>query len=409
MPLPGLQIGRDRAASWLVFVVLAAVMLIITPDATSNPFDGQMRVAASLLHGEAHLPEGVTWIESFTFEGRRYIAYPPMTALVLVPYAALGGAALGQPAANSLLVFGAALLLYALLRRIPGLERYALAAPVLWVLGTPLLYSVHFGNQWVLMHSEGHFFLLLALLMVVARRSFFWAGLAFGIAVLTRYAILFSAPAFLLLAIFARPAGSGARDVLRALVAFAAGASIALAVVLAYNWSFFDDPWINPYTEAWTQKPRMTRAYDSWLERMTAFKAFRVDNVWRNLVFYVTAHPKPLPEFPYLRFDGGGESLLLLSPFLAGALFANLRLGFVRCALPGALLMLLFYLAYSYQGFLQFGSRYLSDIFPLLVPIALSGFTGSSPLGPRTLAALGAYSIAANAYGVWVVSHYGHY
>jgi len=128
----------------------------------------------------------------------------------------------------------------------------------------------------------------------------------------------------------------------------------------------------------------------------------------RNAEFYLTAHPKLRPAFPWLRFDGGGESLLLMSPFLAGAFLPNLRLRFVRCALPGLVAMLFFYLMFSYQGYLQFGSRYLSDLFPLLVPVALSAYARGAPRpGPLPIA-LVAIAIAMNGYGVWVVSRYGH-
>lgn len=50
------------------------------------------------------MPEGITWMEFFTYEDRKYIGYPPMASLILVPYAAVGGAALGQTVFNSGLI-----------------------------------------------------------------------------------------------------------------------------------------------------------------------------------------------------------------------------------------------------------------------------------------------------------------
>ncbi len=403
----GARIRRGDVTSWLTFLLLAAVLFLVTPDARTNPFDGPMLIARRILHGEPYLPDGVTWIESFEHDGRRYIAYPPMATFILVPFAALTGDALGQTVANSLLIFGSALLVHALLRRLPGLERYADLGAIAWVLGTPLLYSARFGTTWLLMHSEGNFFFLLALLLCVARRSFFWAGLAFAVAGLTRYAILFSAPAFVLLATLGVQGRPAPRDAVRALVAFGAGATVPLALVLVYNALVFGDPLTNAYTASWFQKPS-SRGERSWLERLFAYRSFRLENVPRNALFYLTAHPRLTPGFPWLRFTGGGESLLLLSPFLAGAFVPNLRLRFVRYALAGLVPMLLFYLMFSYQGYLQFGSRYLTDLLPLLLPVALSAFARSSPRPGPLVVGLVVVAIAFNAYGTWVVSRYGH-
>lgn len=401
--------AKTNVFPWPLFVALAIVLLCLTPAPSTNPFDGPMIVAQRMLHGDADLRAGLTWMEAFNFQGRRYLAYPPMVTFILVPYAALGGGALGQTAANSLLIFGSALLLHALLRRTPGLERHAAIGAAVWVLATPLLYSAHVGNVWLLMHSEGNFFLLLALYLVAVRRSFFWAGLAFMVASLTRHAILFSAPAFAVLA-FQQRRGTeeDLRAVVRDLLRFALGASIPAALVLTYNWWIFDDPLKNPYVAAWRQKSGgWLRANKSIARTTFGSSSFALESVWRNATFYLTARPVFVPWFPYVRFTGAGESIWLLSPFFLGVFAANLRIALVRALLAGAIPMLFFYLLYSYQGYVQYGSRYLSDLFPFLVPIALSALARPSTRWRPLLLALVAVSIAFNAYGTWIVSTCG--
>ncbi|MEW6268167.1 MAG: hypothetical protein AB1689_02575 [Thermodesulfobacteriota bacterium] len=401
--------GEAARFPWPLFAVLGAVLLFVTPDASSNPFNGPMLVAERILRGEADLPPGIGWMETFSHRDKSYLAYPPMATFILVPYAALGGAALGQTVANSLLILGSAVLLYLLMRRIPRLDRLAPVGAFVWVVGTPLLYSAHYGTVWMLMHSEGNFFLLLALYLAVSRRSFFWAGFAFMVASLTRHAILFSAPAFLLLALDGRSARGRRGEAVRALLRFALGAAVPAAGVLLYNWWLFDDPIKSPYVTSWRQHSgRWLRADKSIGASVFSLGSFRARNVTRNLAFYLTAHPVGVPWFPYVRFTGGGEAIWLLSPFFVGLLLPNLRIRTVRWLLAGALPMLLFYLLFGYQGYLQFGARYLSDVFPFLVPIALSAFTRPAVLWRRVLAVLIAASVAFNAYGVFVVSTYGH-
>ena len=406
MRLAGRLQATENRLPWALFLCLGVVLVAVTPPPSSNPFGGPMIVAERLLRGEPDLPANLGWMEGFTHEGRRFLAYPPMVSFILVPYAALGGGFLGQTAANSLLIFGAAILLYALLRSTAGMEQLASAGALAWVLGTQFLYSAHVGDVWLLMHSEGAFFLLLALYLAVARASFFWAGVAFMIASLTRYAILFSAPAFVLIALRSQGGSANLPGVARALARFALGACIPTAIVLLYNWTVFDDPLKNSYTSTWHQKGGKTPQIRSFARR-AGLTAFDLDNLWRNLRFYATARPAFVRWPPYVRFTGGGESIWLLSPFLVGVLFANLRIPIVRHLLVGTLTMFVFYLLYSYQGYIQFGSRYLTDLFPLLVPVALSAFTRPAPIWRRLLIVLIAASIVINAASTWLVSVHG--
>ncbi|HEY8516911.1 MAG TPA: hypothetical protein VIS07_15485 [Candidatus Binatia bacterium] len=403
------EASREAAPfPWLLFAALGLALIAIAPDASTNPFDGPMIVAERMLRGASDLPPEFGWMETFRHRGKTYLAYPPMVTFILVPYAALGGAALGQTVANSLLIFGSAILLYLLMRNTPGLERLAAVGALVWVVGTPLLYSAHFGTVWMLMHSEGNFFLLLALYLAAVRRSFFWAGCAFMVASLTRYAILFSAPAFVVLAVDGRLAREQRGAALRDLLRFALGAAILAAGTLLYNWWLFDAPLKSPYVTSWRQKSgHWVRADKSLGATVFAIGSFRPSNVPQNVAFYLTARPVRVPWFPYVRFSGGGEAIWLLSPFFLGLLLPRLRLRATRWLVAGALPMLLFYLLYSYQGYVQYGSRYLSDVFPFLVPLALSAFARASVWWRRALVVLVALSIAANAYGVWVVSTFG--
>src|SRR5262249_37627403 len=156
--------------------------------------------------------------------------------------------------------------------------------------------------------------LLLALYLAIARGRFFWAGVAFMIASLTRFAILFSAPAFVLLAL-ERGRGTPARrrETVLLLLRFAAGACLPTALVLLYNWSVFGDPLINQYTAMWHQKSgTWLRPRNKSLARRTfGITSFKLSNLGKNLLFYTTAHPMRLRWFPYVRFTGSGESLWL--------------------------------------------------------------------------------------------------
>lgn len=388
-------------ASWLrrvslgaigVYLVLAAALYAVTPDPKTNPFNGPMVIALRLLQGEPSLPDQIGWMETFTHAGKRYLAYPPMASFLVVPWAALTGEKLGQTAFNSLLIFVNALLVAAVFRRIPRLAPYATLASVAWVLGTPQLYSARYGTVWLLMHTEANCFLLLALWCVFARRAYAWAGFCFAVAALTRHAIFAAAPSFALLALL-DPSARQLRVRFRRVVAFGLGTLPPLLLVLGYQWWEFGDPFMNTYSATWSQ----------WTQSAPTFGA---EHVRRNLEFYLTALPERIPDHPYFRFGLGGQSALVMSPFLIGVLAPAMLTWQVGALVPGAIAMFVFYLFYSWQGYAQFGSRYMQDLYPFLVPIAFSAF--ARPVrGLRVLLlVLVAASIAINLFGFYCATQY---
>jgi len=368
------------------------VIFAVTPDHRTNPFNGPMVIAGRLLQGEASLPDGIGWMETFTFEGRRYLAYPPMASFLAVPFAAVAGETLGQTVFNSLLIFVNALLVAAVFRAVPRLAPFATLASVAYVLGTPQLYSARYGTVWLLMHTEANLFLLLALWCVLARRAYAWAGLCFCIAALTRHAVFAAAPAFALLALL-DPALSGLAARVKRIVAFGLGALPPLVLLLGYQWWLFGDPFMNTYSATWSQ----------WTQPVPTFGA---EHVARNLRFYLTALPGTLSEYPYLRFDAGGQSAWFMSPFLIGVVAPALLTWQIDGLVPGALLMFVFYLFYSWQGYAQFGSRYMQDLYPLLLPIAFSAFARPLPGLRRLLYVLVGAAIAINLFGLYCVTQY---
>jgi len=379
-------------ARGLLFALLGGVLLSLTPP--QNAYDGPLRLARALVEGRTHLPEFVTWLEMFRHDGRDYLAYPPMVSFVLVPYVLITDGTLGQPFANTLLILGSSALLFALMRRLPGVEPLAPRAAVAYAIGTPMLYSASAGDVWLLMHSEGNFFLLLTLFFVLVRRHLVVAGFFFMVAMQTRYSLAVASLTFGMLFLQAAPPGARLRTAFRSGLWFTAGALPALAAVLVYQWSTLGDPFLSPYSAGWREwglkGPQFSTRY-----------------FWRNLPVYTYALPTFLPQFPYLRFGAGGQSLWLLSPFFLGVFVADVRRPWVQAFLVTSAALLGFYLIYFGSGVAQFGARYMQDAYPLLLPAAFSAF-GRPGRGWRiALDVLLVYAIVLNAYGVYVTRFLG--
>jgi len=382
---------RHWLALGAFFGLLAGVLLSITPP--MNAYDGPLRLARELAEGRTYLPEFVSWIEMFRHDGRDYLAYPPMVSFVLVPYVLLTDGLFGQPVANTLFILGSAGLLYGLMRRLPGVESLAWRAVVAYTVGSPMLYSASAGDVWLLMHSEGNFFLFLTLFFVLVRRHLFVAGFFFMVAMQTRYSVALASLTFGLLFLQNAPAGKRFATAFRSGLWFTAGAMPALAVVLLYQWWTLGDPLLSPYSAGWRE----------WGLKGPQFS---LRYFWVNLPVYTYATPTFLPEFPWMRFDASGQSIFFLSPFFLGLFGADVRRPWVLAFLPTVIATFGFYLVYFGTGFAQFGARYLQDVYPLLLPVAFSAF-GRSGRGWRiALDGFLVYSVAMNGYGVYVTRYF---
>jgi hypothetical protein len=407
-PLPGAAVAdagiaadaqppAARAAGWrgetgrtlALFAVLAIALAVVTP--ADSAYDGPLRLARSLAEGRTYLPQFYPWIEMYRHDGRDYLAYPPMVSMLLVPWVLLTGGKGGQPPFTSLLIFGSAILLFRLLRRLDGMRALAPYAAVAYVLGTPVLYSAWAGNTWLLMHSEGNFFLLLALTLALARGRWLLAGLAFMTAVQTRYVLALAGPVFAFLLLSRAIRGRSFGILLRGGTAFALGMLPPLALALGFQWWTLGDPLMSPYMAGWNQ----------WGLRGPQFGLQYLPMNWP---VYTWLHPELLPEFPWLRFDAAGQSPFVMSPFFLGVLLLDLRRPWVRMLLPSLIAMQCFYLVYFGSGYAQYGARYAQDFYPLLLPVALSAFARPARGWRIALHALLAWAVALNVYGVYVMS-----
>jgi hypothetical protein len=378
----------DTGRTVALFAVLALALLVVTPP--NSAYDGPLRLARELAQGRTYLPEFYPWIEMYRHDGRAYLAYPPMVSMLLVPWVLVTGGRGGQAPFNSLLIFGSAVLLFRMMRRLDGMRAIAPYAAVAYVLGTPVFYSAYAGNTWLLMHSEGNFFLLLALMLALARERWFLAGLSFMAAVQTRYVLALAGPVFALLLLSRAIRQRSFAALLRGGTWFALGMIPPLAAALLFQWWTLGDALMSPYLAGWNQ----------WGLRGPQFGWQYFQNNWP---VYTYLHPELYGTFPYLRFDAAGQSPFVMSPFFLGVLALDLRKRFVRMLLPSLIAMQCFYLVYFGSGYAQYGARYAQDFYPLLLPVALSAFARPARAWRIVLNVLLAWAVLLNVYGVYVM------
>ncbi|ELS33134.1 hypothetical protein Pse7429DRAFT_1664 [Pseudanabaena biceps PCC 7429] len=365
----------------ILFIFLAIILGLVTPfNSGETP---PMLLAKEILVGKPYLPQKIDWIEMLEWEGHHYIAYPPMVTFMVLPYVLIGGQYLGGAIINSIMIFGSSILLFLLVKQLQGIRQWSSLAAIAYILGTTNLHSAHNGSVWLFMHSQGNFFLLLSLWLFISKRAYFGAGLSFAIAFQIRYVIILGISIFPIYAFYSfqsLPTISNWRR-------FLLGILPPCLITWAFQWWTLGNPFLSPYTIAWQQ----------W--GMTGV-TFSFEYLSRNFQIYFLEMPKLLKEFPYLQFNLGGQAMWVISPFLLGVLFLNFRQRFVWAFLPAAIGMVIAYLFYWYTGATQYGTRYIQDIFPILIPLAFAGFSYKNLLAKNLLLVLVLISCLINIYAV---------
>jgi hypothetical protein len=358
-----------RRSSWITIAIAATAFLVFWTFSFRYPSDRPdlFALADAFAHGR-------TWVDPaaidgpwdrIDIDGRTYLPFGPLPALVLAPLVAITGPGLGrdQAVVDSIVAALCVALAYRLIARSVPALRDRLWLVALFALSTPMLPITVRGGPW---HQDQLFATacsLAALLEATGRRRPLLLGLLGGAAALAR------APTALALPLYAWIAATdgGRRPLGRAGVgpalSVAAAALPAFAFMLWYDQTRFGTPLETGYAIA-TLPP--------FLEQLRAQGLFSLAHVPRNLDYFL-AHPPRIDGPPlYARPDGLGLSVLLTSPGLLSGVRADGHDRVVRACALTAVAVFVPSLLYYGGGWVQTGFRYFLDAIPFLLPAVAS-------------------------------------
>jgi len=362
-------------------------------------------LAESFLHGRLdliHVP--VPPYDLTTFEGRWYVSFPPLPALLMLPLVAIRGLAVSDIAFSVAMgALGVSIFCAVLTRVLARLGDVGIGDPgfgtwlsVFLGLGTPLGYCATLGSVWYTAHVVAVVCLCMVLLEVVGRNRPVLSGLWLGLGFLARAPVLLAFPLSLVLGL---AKAKTLRDAVRFSLLLALGMAPSLLGQATYNWARFGSPLEFGYR--WMNSP------DSLLARQAAWGQFSLHFLPENL-YTLLIRPPLVSRSPFgVAPDPWGMGLLLTCPALllalptlarAGRHLSNCSpLGLLRNApasetpvsCPGmreALLCLGLWLSiglvqipsllYFNTGSYQFGYRFALDWMPLGVLLVALGTGG---------------------------------
>lgn len=351
--------ASDRSIAILIGFV-CAVAYVGFGWGVLTVYDYHGRLAEAFLQGRYWLDVAPPWLNELLSCGddRWCVAYPPLPAILAVPFLFLGTAA-AQGAVAQLCGGASAGVLFLALRAYGAPRVVALGGAAVSAFGTTLLFSSADGRAWYAAHSVAMLFTSGAFLVAARGGAPWMLGALIGLAALARLPVAVATPALALL--LAHRAG---RPFPPVLVKVAAGGLPFLALYVGYDllrWgSILDSGYV-----------RLT-AGDTFFDH----GLFSLEYVPRHLYAIFLEPPDLVAGVPwFLRPRFVGMSLFLTTPaFLfvfSGLLRARGRAVVAVAAAAG--LALLPDVLHGTVGFAQFGYRFSLDAQPFLIALAVGG------------------------------------
>jgi hypothetical protein len=418
----------------MALFLLALVVYVGSNPVRADFYDHFVWQADAFLHGRAEIAYPVSegpyrnahFQDVLPLPGTSLaqVPFPPLPALVLLPFVAVFGLDTNGAAVAAVLGAANVVLCWTMLLGVGPRRSAALLGTLFYGFGTVAWYAAMLGSTWFLAHVVASTFLFLSITVAIraddsgfvgralerprgmARQVL--AGLLFGTAALARLTTLFGAPFFALV--------GGGGSLLRRTLAAGVGAGLPVVLLLTYNLAttgaVFHPAYEYLYRVEYRPRPELVNP-DWGIED--------VRYIPQNAVIMLAWPPeRPLLDdpacaarsvgldglldqaCPLLRPDPLGMSLLLTSPgYLLGvpALLRWWRRRLVAGAAMAILAIAVIDLMHFSQGWVQFGYRFSNDFAPFaMILVAL----GIARLGVGWVSLiLVSLSVAVNAWGVY--------
>ena len=351
----------DRALA-ISIGAAACIVYLAAGFGLLTDYDYYGRLAQAMLAGHWWLDEAPPWLNELLScgDGRWCVAYPPLPAILTIPFAAFLPSALAQVLVSRLCGGVSAGILFLALRSFGAPRAVATLGTVLSAVGTTLFFSTVDGRAWYDAHSVAMPFLCAAFLFAARGNSAWLLGAAIGLATLSRLPVAAATPALALL--LARRSGT---PLARVGVGVIAGGLPFAVIYVGYNLLRWGTP------------------LDDGYARLAIGDVFFAQGVFS--LFYIPRHLYAIFLEPFEFVEGvpwflrpsiKGTSLFFTTPaflWIFGGLRHVRRDPAIAYVTLAALLALLPDVLHGTVGFAQFGYRFSLDAQPFLIALAVAG------------------------------------
>ncbi len=362
-----------RVLSWLTRPIPLGVIAMVAAGIAfwyTAGFDARrpdiFYLSEAFLHGQTGLSVQLGANDVIPLNNYFYVPFAPFPSIFFMPlmlFISPQTAHQYEPVINSILAAIDVGLVWAMARRL-GVER---RRDLIWLglllgFSTAIWWVTVRGGVWHTSHLIATMLTLLALSETFGRRRPLLIGLLLGAAFLTRPPLLFAGPFFAFVLTFDRSIRTwvGRRAITRDWALLGIGVAPSIAFFFWFNYVRFGSPLDSGYLEA---------TLPLWLEAIRYQGLFSISHLPQNWDYFMLHTPTVIPDFPWIKPDGLGMSILITSPGLLLSLRADWRTRLSWGLAAAFVLVMIPVMLYYGGGWLQYGFRYALDAIPFAVAL----------------------------------------
>ena len=380
-----LQRISSLGISWKLLIIALAAFLVFLlfkgPPPGQNHF---VYLADAFLHGKLGVSGGGTGLaEIVPFNGNYFVVYPPMPAVLLLPFVAFFGTSFDQGLMSIFLAGLCAAATWLMLKKIGANRSKALWLAALFGFGTCFWFISSVGSSWYIEHVAAVLFLTLAIIFALSKKSPFFIGVLLGFAFLSRLPVILSFPFFLLL-IYEQ--NSAWKPRFKQATYFLVGLGILVGVYELYNfgrWGSFSDLGYS-LIPGIQQDPYFTNGI------------FNLTYIPRHIYAIFFQGPILLSNLPYFEPNWMGLGLFFTTPAFI-YIFKGPWNRLSKYAALAVICILPILITHGTVGFTQFGYRFSLDFTPFLLLLTAKGMRENLGWEEKALIIL---SLLVNLWGV---------
>ena len=145
---------------FIYFLIFTITFLVYFISSSKNtPYNYFVRLADAFLNHRLYLIDNPSWLsELIPIEGKYYVVYPPMPAVLLIPFVAIFGAGLSQTIFSIFLGSFNPIILYSIFKKLKIPSKTAFLTIIFFVFGTDYWFLSSVGSSWYLAHVVAIFF-----------------------------------------------------------------------------------------------------------------------------------------------------------------------------------------------------------------------------------------------------------
>ncbi|MDI6772203.1 MAG: hypothetical protein QME77_06390 [bacterium] len=388
----------QQPAFWAAAMAVLAFSVFALSYSDQTPFNHYVVLADAFLSGRLDLDRPLRYLEMTQFDGRFYVIPPPGPAILLLPYVAIYGLRASQSLASWVTGAFAAGLMVLLASRLTPRPRDYLWFGVMGAFGTIIWFLSAVGSTWYFAHVVAVAGLSLSLVETFGARRPIIVGAGIAVAYLSHLPTVLTLPFFLVTTRASWWPGSlraWRRINLSYLIRLTAPIAAAVLLNSVYNYLRFG----TVADVANAVRPGILD--EPWFSR----GLFHASYIPRHLHTMFLDRPVFVPHPPFALVPWTGLAIWVTTPAFVYALRAPLRVETLAAWISICLVSLVV-MSFGSTGISQFGYRFATDFYPLLLVLTVWGMRGQPSLLAKALIVAG---IIVNAWGVifwrlgWIV------